>query len=243
MSEAKKDEVRRSNAGASGARQEPGAVPTPGPSPPSGASGSPSPQNKVAAKWARKVGNRRRAKLARQRQPDPWDDLPVAAPSQSGNQTRASEAEKNVVRVPPHEKRASPPLPPSSLATHIAQDAALLKKLGWRKFVEQRRSSSDFALLDNVDHPAQRLLKSYKKRGAPVKMETRAWTRKQVSAALARGAHRSCMEHLEFLHEEFADMIAKSQWVVLPAEAVADLPGLRISPPGVVPQRGRRPRR
>jgi len=50
------------------------------------------------------------------------------------------------------------------------------------------------------------------------------------------------MEHLEFLHEEFVDMIAKSQWVVLPAEAVADLPGLRISPPGVVPQRDRRPR-
>ena len=97
-------------------------------------------------------------------------------------------------------------------------------------------------LLDNVDHPAQRLLKSYKKRGAPVKMETKAWTREQVSAALARGAHRSCMEHLKFLHEEFADMIAKSQWVVLPAEAVADLPGLRILPPGVVPQRDRRPR-
>ena len=51
-----------------------------------------------------------------------------------------------------------------------------------------------------------------------------------------------CMEHLEFLHKEFADMIAKSQWVVLPAEAVADLPGLRISPPGVVPQCYRRPR-
>ena len=81
VSEVKKNKVRRSNAGASGARQEPGAVPTPGPSPPSGASGSPSPQNKVAAKWARKVGNRRQAKLARQRQPDPWDDLPLAAPS------------------------------------------------------------------------------------------------------------------------------------------------------------------
>ena len=37
-------------------------------------------------------------------------------------------------------------------------------------------------------------------------------------------------------------MILKSQWVVLPAEDVASLPGLRISPPGVVPQRDRRPR-
>ena len=50
------------------------------------------------------------------------------------------------------------------------------------------------------------------------------------------------MERIEFLHEEFADMIAKAYWVVLPADAVKDLPGLRISPPGVIPQLGRRPR-
>ena len=37
-------------------------------------------------------------------------------------------------------------------------------------------------------------------------------------------------------------MIKKGQWVVLPAAIALSLPGLRISPPGVVPQRGRRPR-
>ncbi|KAL3816089.1 hypothetical protein ACHAXA_011414 [Cyclostephanos tholiformis] len=37
-------------------------------------------------------------------------------------------------------------------------------------------------------------------------------------------------------------MIYKSQWIVLPYLAVRDLPGLRVSPPGVVPQRERRPR-
>jgi hypothetical protein len=37
-------------------------------------------------------------------------------------------------------------------------------------------------------------------------------------------------------------MINKGQWVVLPAKAVLHLPGLQLSPPGVVPQRGRRPR-
>ena len=73
-------------------------------------------------------------------------------------------------------------------------------------------------------------------------MSTKPWSRDQISAALSRGAHRSCMEHIEFLHEEFHDMILKSQWVVLPAADVAHLPGLRISPPGVVPQRDRRPR-
>ena len=99
----------------------------------------------------------------------------------------------------------------------------------------QRRPRSNFASLDKVDHPAQRLLKFYKERGAPVKMATKPWSRDQIDAALSRGAHCSCMEHTEFLHKEFHDMILKSQWVVLPAKDVAHLSGLRISPPGVVP--------
>ena len=37
-------------------------------------------------------------------------------------------------------------------------------------------------------------------------------------------------------------MINKQQWVILPASEVMDLPGLRLSPPGCVPQRDRRPR-
>ena len=37
-------------------------------------------------------------------------------------------------------------------------------------------------------------------------------------------------------------MRSKMQWTVLPISAVQHLPGLRISPPGVVPQRDRRPR-
>ena len=65
---------------------------------------------------------------------------------------------------------------------------------------------------------------------------------RQMVAALARGAHKSCLEHLEFLHEEFMDMIRKSQWVVLSAKSVMSLPGLQISPPGVVPQQGHRPK-
>ena len=93
-----------------------------------------------------------------------------------------------------------------------------------------------------ADHPAQRLLKFYKERGAPAKMATEPLSRNQISAALSRGAHRLCMEHTEFLHEEFHNMILKSQWGVLPAEDVAHLSGLRISPPGVVPQQDRRPR-
>ena len=147
-----------------------------------------------------------------------------------------------IYRSVPHTQVASPfpePAAPINLTDHITRDTALFKRLGWRQFVEQRRSRSDFASLNKVDHPAQRLLKFYEERGAPVKMATESWSQDRISAALARGAHRSCMGHIEFLHEEFNDMILKSQWVVLPAEEVMHLPVLRVSPPGGVPQRDR----
>ena len=130
----------------------------------------------------------------------------------------------------------------TTLPECVKRDSELLKKLGWRKFVLQRRTKGDFARLDGVDHPAQRLLKFYKSQGAPVCFKSEPWSAKRVDKALQQGAHRSCMEHLEFLHKEFEDMVAKAQWVVLPASEVRHLPGLRISPPGVVPQRDRRPR-
>jgi len=37
-------------------------------------------------------------------------------------------------------------------------------------------------------------------------------------------------------------MVLKGQWIVLPYEDVKNLPGLHLSPPGVIPQGGRRPR-
>jgi hypothetical protein len=63
-----------------------------------------------------------------------------------------------------------------------------------------------------------------------------------VQRALAWGPHKSVHEYIEYLGEEFVDMINKGQWVILPYSAVQHLPGLRISPPGVIPQQGRRTR-
>jgi hypothetical protein len=34
------------------------------------------------------------------------------------------------------------------------------------------------------------------------------------------------LEYIDFLQEEFVDMINKGQWVILPAKAVLHLPGL-----------------
>ena len=132
--------------------------------------------------------------------------------------------------------------PKERLQRLIDNDLTLLRELGLEGLVKLKRPRGDFASLDNIDHPARRLLKDLKYRGAPVRFTTEPWSVDKVSYALARGAHRSCLGHLDFLHEEFEDMINKGQWLILPASAVKDWPGLRYSPPGVVPQRGRRPR-
>ena len=131
---------------------------------------------------------------------------------------------------------------PLDLGEYIARDVKLLQQLGWHQFVQRRRSRSDFSDLVNVHHPARRLLQHYKTRGAPVKFSTPPWSSTDITRALRRGPHKSCHEYVEFLREEFTDMIEKGQWVVLPASVAKTLPGLRLSPPGVVPQRDRRPR-
>lgn len=117
-----------------------------------------------------------------------------------------------------------------------------MKQLGWTDFVKGRRKRGDFADVSTLPHPASRLLKHYKTHGAPVKFSTGAWSKYTLENALERGPHRSCMEYIDFLHEEFIDMINKQQWIILPYSEAKELPGLRLSPPGVVPQRGRRPR-
>jgi hypothetical protein len=50
------------------------------------------------------------------------------------------------------------------------------------------------------------------------------------------------MTYQGFLEAEFVDMVEKGYFVVFPYELVKDLPNLRLSPVGVVPQLKRRPR-
>ena len=64
---------------------------------------------------------------------------------------------------------------------------------------------------------------------------TKLWTSEKVDAAISRGAHPSCNKSLAFLCEEFVDMINKGQFVVLPAEVTKKLPGIPVSPMGVIP--------
>ncbi|GFH55146.1 hypothetical protein CTEN210_11622 [Chaetoceros tenuissimus] len=115
------------------------------------------------------------------------------------------------------------------------------RKVGWRKFIQIKRGRVDLATT-NINHPAGHVLNQYRKRGVPVRFKTKPWSKERIDEALQRGSHRSCFEYLDFLEEEFVDMMQKGQWIILPFEDVQSLPNLRLSPPGVVPQRERRPR-
>ena len=105
-----------------------------------------------------------------------------------------------------------------------------------------QRGRGDFAFLSEVEHPAWRLLRQYKQRGAPVVMMTREWSEGERLAALKRGPHNSATKHTPFLREEFALMVEKGQWVVIPYSVAKRIPGLRLISPGVKVERYRRPR-
>ena len=104
---------------------------------------------------------------------------------------------------------SSAPVENMELGQLIDWDTEKFKRLGWKEFVQQCHINSDFTSLDNVHHPAQRLLEFYKQRGTPVKFSTELWSCNQIISALARGTHKSYHKHLELLHDEFTDMIQK----------------------------------
>jgi hypothetical protein len=131
---------------------------------------------------------------------------------------------------------------PDDLGTLILRDLASFHHRGWEALVTSRQARGDISEIDSLRHPARRFLRQYKYRGAPVVLRTQPWTQGRLEAALARGSHSSAQDHLEFLREEFTDMVNQAQWLVLPYSAVRHLPGLRLSPLGVVPQHERRPR-
>jgi hypothetical protein len=59
---------------------------------------------------------------------------------------------------------------------------------------------------------------------------------------MAYGSHASTAEHQVFLRVEIGYMVEKGFWIVLLYSQVRELPNLRISSMGIVPQRNQRPR-
>ena len=164
---------------------------------------------------------------------------PLSLPSQKRPPPRSKEpTAKRPTRIP----RPTQAHIPDDIGKYVARDVKEVEQLGWAEFVRRRRGRGDFASLEDVGHPARRLLRQYKHRGAPVVLASGCWTEGERQAALKRGPHRSATEHAVFLREEFSSMIEKGQWVILPYSVAKGLPGLRLSPPGVKVERDRRPR-
>ena len=86
-----------------------------------------------------------------------------------------------------------------------------------------------------IHHPVRRILKQYAARGVPVSLHDKRWSNQQIVKAIERGPHASVKVNSSFLCEKFVDITKLKQWIILPLHIARSLPGLRISPPNVVP--------
>ena len=55
-------------------------------------------------------------------------------------------------------------------------------------------------------------------------MKTAPWSAERIDDALKRDPHQSSHCGIEFMREEYADMMDKEQWTVLPVSLVKDIP-------------------
>lgn len=134
----------------------------------------------------------------------------------------------------------------------ITQHTADFMDKNWRTFIKdiQGRGNLDPSPSVVEKHPAGPLVKHLATNGVPVIMQTEPWSDAKIKATVARGPHKSCDEHLDFLRGEMLDFVRKGYWVVLPlrlwkqkaAEDGGPLRKLRLALPGVIPQQARRPR-
>ena len=113
----------------------------------------------------------------------------------------------------------------------------------WDSFVATERGTPDLAITaEAVPHKAARLLRHLRRRGASVPMRTAPWTSDRVQHAAQRGSHKSAKDDIEFVCQEMLEFCHQGFWTVLPWRVASRLPGLQLSPLGVVPQRNRRSR-
>ena len=88
-----------------------------------------------------------------------------------------------------------------------------------------------------IPHAAAAYLDFLGRLGAPALSTDRPWTPDEVQAAADRGPHPSAEAHRDFLWEEAVEMCERRHTMVLPLSAATKLRGVRVSPPGVIPQR------
>ena len=128
------------------------------------------------------------------------------------------------------------------LGEYILRDTLLYDSLGWEALVRHRRGKGDIRVDPCLKHPAGPLLAHLGTTGAPCVLSDRPWSKQRLLEAMTRGPHKSALDFTDFLEEEFANFVDCCQWIVLSWSRAKHLKNLRVSPPGVVPQRERRPR-
>jgi len=132
----------------------------------------------------------------------------------------------------------------AELGKLAAINAERIVTIGWdRFFAELRRVKCLHDAFAAWTHPHSTSLRQFIRLGAPCINKAPPWSLAHKDANMRRGSHPSA-KHLfaDFLQEEMLDMTARKYWTVVPYHSVRRLPGLKISPAGVVPQRNRRPR-
>jgi len=122
-----------------------------------------------------------------------------------------------------------------NLRKYIDHDTHLLATVGWNEFVREHRGCGDLGDLE-FEHPAARLLCHVGTQGVPIVLTTPPWDSQCIYAIATHGPHKSAYEYQDFLRNKMVDMILHRQWSVLPDHPIKDLPGLRLSTSGVVPQ-------
>ena len=132
---------------------------------------------------------------------------------------------------------------PDKLRDWAAANAEFLAEHGYEALVKERRGRSNLNPdVGKLNHPAAGYLEYIRKHGAPVLSTASPKTPEELQAAVDRGPHPSAEAHAEFLAQEAYEMCQRNHTFVLPFSAVKNLPGVEISPPGVIDQRDRRPR-
>ena len=129
------------------------------------------------------------------------------------------------------------------LGEFVDRAVSLLATRGWHSMVQAMRGESDIQPdVGQLPHSAAPLLDRLRRFGCPCILSTPPPTPQELDGMFERGPHSSALDHTDFLTGEFLDYCRKNMWMVLPYSKVRTIPGLRLSPMGVVPQTNRRPR-
>ena len=161
---------------------------------------------------------------------------PSPTPAPSTKRLRTSSPTTVIVEEATQVLGKSPPC--DELGILAAEFAARLDSTSFRDLVQSVRGRSDLhADVGSVPHAAAPLLDRMRRLGVPVPLSTPPLPDLVRAVAIAYGSHASCDLNPAFLRAEMADFVRKIFWIVLPYEVVRDMPDLRLSPAGLVPQR------